>query len=335
MSGFKNWKREDLPKPTMDADQAKADIDRWGYCLLDKAIPKELLNRCRDRLIEQAAGEKAQGIAFEDGGPDQQWGDFTDENGKVRAEAFCESNGGINQRVWMLVNKGRPFLELLELEKLINMVRYILGERFILSSYTANIARPGGSPMPLHTDQWWAPEPVDRGKEYLPVGSFNRATFKLDRQELYDSKMLAPPSVSNILIMLDGMTEKNGGTRIVPGSHLEGRHPDSLLDAQVESISAEGPPGCAIITDGRIWHGTGANRSKLERRAILITYCGPQYRQQENYTIGTCPEVLANASDWLRELLGFRIWCGYGRIGDPTVDYVNPKDTLIGELMPE
>ena len=98
----------------------------------------------------------------------------------------------------MLVNKGRPFIELLEIEKLINMVRYILGDRFILSSYTANIARPGGSPMPLHTDQWWAPEPVGRGKEYLPVGSFNREKFKLDSQEPCDSKMLAPPSVSNM-----------------------------------------------------------------------------------------------------------------------------------------
>ena len=107
----------------------------------------------------------------------------------------------------------------------------------------------------------------------------------------------------------------------------------STANSSVESISAEGPPGCAIITDGRIWHGTGANRSNSERKAILITYCGPQYRQQENYTIGTCPEVLANASDWLRELLGFRVWCGYGRIGDPTVDYVNPNDTLIGKLI--
>jgi len=328
----KGWKLEDLPKPTEDCKEARSNIDRWGYCLLDKAIPKDLLSRCIDRLIEQAEAEKALGIAFEDGGPNQQWGDFTDKTGKPRSIAFRKSSGGVNQRVWMLVNKGQPFLEVLELKKLISMVRYVLGKRFILSSYTANIARPGGVPMPLHTDQWWAPEPVKRGENYLPVGSINRETFRLDKDIRADSEMLAPPSVSNVLIMLDGMNEKNGGTCIVPCSHLKGRHPDSSVDSLVESVSAEGPPGCAIITDGRIWHGTGANHSDFERKAILLTFCGPQYRPQENYTIGTSPEVLSGASNWLKELLGFRVWCGYGRTGDPIVDYVNPRDKLIGEL---
>ena len=48
------------------------------------------------------------------------------------------------------------------------------------------------------------------------------------------------------------MSKENGGTRIVPGSHLFGRHPDKVLDKDIEVISAEGPPGCAIITDGRV-----------------------------------------------------------------------------------
>ena len=98
----------------------------------------------------------------------------------------------------MLVYKGQPFLEVLELKNLINIVRYVLGERFILFRYTANIARPGGVLMPLHTDQWWAPEPVKRGGNYLPVGSINRETFRLDKDIRAESEMLAPPSVSNV-----------------------------------------------------------------------------------------------------------------------------------------
>ena len=119
---------------------------------------------------------------------------------------------------------------------------------------------------------------------------------------------------------------------LVPGSHLAGRHPDKVLDAKVNTIAAEGPPGCVIITDGRIWHGTGSNQTDMDRNAILITYCGPQFRPQENYTVGTRLDVLSNASDRLRELLGLRVWCGYGRTGDPTVDFVDPAAEKIGEL---
>ena len=107
--------------------------------------------------------------------------------------------------------------------------------------------------------------------------------------------------------MLNAMTEKNGGTRLVPGSHLVGCDPDKVMDAEVNTISAEGPPGCAIITDGRIWHGTGSNQNKTDLNVILATFCDSQFRPQENYTVGTRPEVFANATDQLRELNGFRV----------------------------
>ena len=332
MNYLPTWKLDDLPKPTKDLARARADINLWGYCLLKDAVPMSLVERCRLRLREQAAAEKEQGLAFEDGGPNQQWGDFTDNNGRVRPEAFRAKNGGINQRVWMLVNKGQAFLDLLELDSLNEIVRHVLGDKFIIHSYTANIAKPGGIVMPLHIDQWWAPEPTVRGAKHLPVGSFTRERFSANGPPKAPPKMLAPPVVSNVLVMLDAMTKENGGTRLVPGSHLAGRHPDKVLDAEVNTIAAEGPPGCAIVTDGRIWHGTGSNQTDIDRNAILITYCGPQFRPQENYTIGTRLDVLSNASDRLRELLGLRVWCGYGRTGDPTVDFVDPTAEKIGEL---
>ena len=335
MGVLPNWTLEELPKPTSDVIQATQDIEQCGYCLLENAVPEPLLSQCQNRLVEQAEAEKEQQIAFEDGGPDQQWGDFTDRNGRVRNEAFTEKNGGVNQRVWMLLNKGRAFRDILELKLVNKIVGGILGEHFILSSFSANIARPGGIAMPLHTDQWWAPEPTTRGEKYLPVGSITRDCFNIRDKDLPPPLMLAPPAVSNVLIMLDGMSEQNGGTRLVPKSHLMGRHPDPQFDSKIETIAAEGPPGCAIITDGRIWHGTGANLTSRDRKAVLITFCGPQYRPQENYTVGTRKEVLANASDRLRELLGLKVWCGYGRTGDPTVDYINPNDPLTGELIPE
>ena len=62
-------------------------------------------------------------------------------------------------------------------------------------------------------------------------------------------------------------------------------------------IRDRGPPGCAIITDGRVWHGTGANITKDNRLALLITFCGPQFRPQENFTLCIRKDVFSNLND--------------------------------------
>ena len=89
-----------------------------------------------------------------------------------------------------------------------------------------------------------------------------------------------------------------------------------------------------MVFDGRLWHGTGANIGNTDRYAMILTLCGPQYRPQENYTCGTRPEVFAELSDETKARLGFKVWWGYGRTGEPTVNFIDPADPLIGELHP-
>ena len=152
-----------------------------------------------------------------------------------------------------------------------------------------------------------APKPTARGENHLPVGSFTRKRCSADGPRKVPPNTLSLPAASNVLVMLNAMTEKNGGTRLVPGSHLAGCDPDKVMDAKVNTISAEGPPECAIITDGRIWRGTGSNQNKTDRNAILATFCDPQFRPKENYTLGIFPEVFAKAFEQLRELNSFRV----------------------------
>ena len=92
------------PKPTESVEVAKNDLKKWGYCLLEDAIPADLNKKVLERLIEQADAEKKLNIAYEDGSKTKKWGEF----GKNK------DNTGINQRVWMLPNKGKEFLEILE-----------------------------------------------------------------------------------------------------------------------------------------------------------------------------------------------------------------------------
>ena len=315
---------KNYPKPTKSIEVANNDLKKWGYCLLENAIPSDLNKKVLERLIEQAAAEKKLNIAYEDGSKTKKWGEFNKN----------KDNTGINQRVWMLPNKGAVFLEILEHHNYVDCIKQVVGSEYLISSFGANIAKPGGVAMDLHTDQWWLPDPVNRDEDFLPSGSIDRKKFniKVNKNIVYNNELISRPVVSNVLIMLNGMNKENGGTLIVPGSHLFGRHPDKNIDKNIETISAEGPPGCAIITDGRVWHGTGANISKEERLAILITFCGPQFRPQENFTLGIKKEIFSQLNNYQKELFGFKVWNGYGRIGNPTDTFLSFENEEIGEL---
>lgn len=319
-----------FPAPTENRETAKSDIDEFGFCLLENALGPSQVTELRTRLVEQAEAEKQRGLAYEDGGKDQNWGAFRDADGRIRSEAFTAESGGINQRLWMLVNKGKVFHQVLYNEGVREIVSHKLGEDYLLSSYTANIAKPGGIQMDLHTDQWWMPPPSRRGRPPVPVGSISRVE---NGAEGPDTPMISPAAAVNVLWMLVDFTPENGGTRVVPGSHLSGHNPTK--DSEKEAISAAGPAGTALIIDARIWHGTGANVSDHPRLALITTFCGPQFRPQENYTVGTSKEVHRDACPELLSLLGFKVWNAYGRVENPAVEFISPGETSHGEMRPE
>lgn len=124
------FETRELPTPTRDLDRAKADLARFGYCLVRDALSPGDVAELRTRLREQADGEAKAGVASFDGGP-----------------------GGPNQRVWTLINKGREFEALLDHAVIDAFVPEMLGENAIIFSYSANIAGPGGEPQILHYDQ--------------------------------------------------------------------------------------------------------------------------------------------------------------------------------------
>ncbi|MCZ6681096.1 MAG: phytanoyl-CoA dioxygenase family protein, partial [Candidatus Poribacteria bacterium] len=301
----------DLPQPTTDLDLAKANLDQFGYCLIAGALNGEEVLRLRRRLEEQAAAEKQRGLAYEDAGPNQ---------------------NGVNQRVWFLVNKGQVFRDLLLHRVVRELVGHVLGDEYLLSSFTANIAKPGGV-MGMHTDQWWMPQPVGPGGPSVRPGSMTRAHFRgrrFDQAGSTPPTMMAPAVACNVMWMLTDFTSDNGATRVVPRSHLSGRQPDTELDVDVEGIPAVSPAGTAMVFEARLWHSTGANVSDSPRLGVLSYFCAPQFRQQENLMVGTHPKVLKDAPPELLALLGLKVWQGYGRIESPTDEYISPGQTSLG-----
>jgi ectoine hydroxylase-related dioxygenase (phytanoyl-CoA dioxygenase family) len=248
-----------LPTPTEDLERAFADLDAHGYCIVANVLSPAQVAALRERVVAQAEGEEASGQAS---------GDHAS-----------------NQRIWMLANKGKVFRELAVHPFARTMMTRLLGENFLVSSLTANIARPGGAPMFLHTDQ------------------------------LYVDFWTPKPAVANILYMLDDFTDENGGTRLIPGSHLR---PQSEDDIPERTIGAEGPAGAALVFDGRMVHGTGANRTTDKmRHAILAYHCAPYMRQQENFFLGLDPALETPENEELLQRLGYKIWHGLGRTEKP------------------
>lgn len=298
-----------LPAPTTDIDHAKDDMDAFGYCLLKDALSKNQLSAIRQRLLEQLAAEEQQGFSLKL--PD----------GK--------------QLVRFLINKGKVFLDPILHESLHSILKHVLGQSYLLSSYHAHFAHPGGTTN-FHTDQFWMPPPTNEQRvTKVKPGSITREGNRGHNalgSLLKDNRSISPAVVCNAMWMIDDFTTENGATLVVPGSHLSGREPDNDLDVDLDWVSAEGKAGTVCIFEGRTWHSTGANTTNAPRIGLTTNFCAPQFRQQDNSPFGVRPEVLEGAPDRLMELLGFVPWQGYG--GYEGVTKVTRGQYALGEMKP-
>lgn len=300
-----------LPQPTTDLSLAKANLDDHGYCLLANALDSDTVAALRQRVEEQAAAERQLDVAYRDA-------------------------GGPNQRLWFLVNKGQVFVDLLSHPEVRELVGHVLGEAYVLSSFTCNIANPGGI-MEMHTDQWWMPPPALPEKTLIKPGSMTRQFRGHHFGETVTERppMIQPAVACNVMWMLTDFTKENGATHVLPGSQQFGRQPDMERDTFDDWVPGLAPAGTAMIFEGRVWHSTGSNVSASSRIGALTYFCAPQFRQQENLVSGTKQEVLDNASQELLGLLGFKLWNGYGRIESPKAEWISRGETGLGELRPE
>jgi ectoine hydroxylase-related dioxygenase (phytanoyl-CoA dioxygenase family) len=128
------WKNKKLPRPTKDIHQLREDFHLWGYCLIEEATSVDQNRALYSRVSEQAAAERALGMAY-------------------LAEA--------QQHVWALVNKGDVFVKCMEhdpsavqagilIEQLLDEA---LGPGWNHLSFIANVSYPGCHPQGMHQDQ--------------------------------------------------------------------------------------------------------------------------------------------------------------------------------------
>ena len=298
---------DQLPVPTRDIELMRSQLDRFGYCIVEKALDAPALERLQARLIEQSELER-----------------------ELHSHKNPANMDPVNQWVGMLLNKGEVFMELIEHELCMGLLQYMLGSEYLISCVDAQIQHPGATDMPLHTDQWWMPPPLDARSIRTPPSRFSRG--ENGSKDPVPSSPIADIAEANVMWFVTDFTGENGATRLVPGSHVSGRQPDPSVPHSIRTIAATGPAGTAIAFDGRIWHGGGANHTPESRYGITTAGCGPQFRPIENYTRGLRPEVFDRCSEATLARLGFRSWSGYGHTGNPDENVASRGEDSLGPL---
>ena len=156
---------------------------------------------------------------------------------------------------------------------------------------------PGEPAQMLHRDQWaWDFFPFPQGFEV---------------------------EISTIWAGVD-ITEDNGATRVIPGSH---RWDPERKGRPAETVPAEMPKGSVLIYTGSVVHGAGENRSTERRTGINIDYCLSWLRQEENQYLACPPDAARDLPIELARLAGYArgaIALGYyGDTRDP-IEAVHP-----------
>lgn len=195
-----------------------------------------------------------------------------------REQKFLLDTAGddTNQRVWNVLSRSPIFADLAAHPIALRLLRSVLGWPMLLGNLSANITGPGGGEMVLHADQIFVPTPWP-----------------------------TEPQGANAAWCLDDFTADNGATCFVPGSHLLHRPP--AADDDVVAVPMEAAAGSLVVFESRLWHRTGHNSTREQRRAGLFGwYTRPIYRTQENWFLSLTPSVRQFASDELLVLLGYR-----------------------------
>lgn len=132
-------------------------------------------------------------------------------------------------------------------------VYHIIGREFKVTSLNGRDALTGSGNQLLHAD--WGPRELNE-----------------------------PYHIVNSIWLLDPVTEANGATRLVPGTHrLAGCPADYLVDSEANypgQILFEAPAGSVLVYNAHLWHGGTQNRTNLHRRVLHPAYIAREYPQQ-------------------------------------------------------
>lgn len=202
-----------------------------------------------------------------------------------------------NVRIYYLLERDEVFRDLILHPLAVDIVRSVLGDDFLISNFTANIARPGSGSMGLHSDQSIVvPEP------WLDVWALN------------------------VIWCLTDVYGDNGATLYIPGSNKFQTRRDVPANADHLLQPFQATAGSIILMDGRVWHTSGANITKDQDRTLLFAYYTKAFlRQQVNWTAKMSKDLQETLSEEMKARLGLNVEANISRTGDIGYNYLNKQ----------
>jgi ectoine hydroxylase-related dioxygenase (phytanoyl-CoA dioxygenase family) len=186
-------------------------------------------------------------------------------------------SGRHTRRTGGLIARSATARELVEHPSVIGAVRALLdhARNFQLHLTQVIAIGPGEQAQAIHRDQW--------AFDFFPF------------PKGYEVQC-------NTLWAMTDFTERNGATRVIPGSH---RYEDKLQFGEGDTEPAEMEAGSVLLYTGSLYHGGGANRSDATRLGLNITYALAWLRQEENQYLSVPREVARELPESLLRLMGY------------------------------
>ena len=131
---------------------------------------------------------------------------------------------------------------------------------------------------------------------------------------IYPFKHPSPESVITTIWAGTDMTEENGATQAVPGSH---KWDDRRLPKRGEIIQAK---GSVIFYMGSMYHGGAENFTDEYRSGVILGYSMGWLRQEENQYLVCPPNIAKKLPEKLQRLIGYDLhppFLGWYEMNDP------------------
>lgn len=189
--------------------------------------------------------------------------------------------GEKSERVYTLAARGRIFWKIVLDERVLALCDRFLLPGSLLTASQAICIHAGEKPQALHFDDSFYTVPRPR------------------------------PMISlSTIAAVDDFSAQNGGTEVIPGSHLWGDDWRERAESagRARPLAVQMPAGACVVFSGTLVHRGGANRSAASRLAFSNQYCQPWARQQENFMLGVPPEVAREMPLRLQQMLGYSIY---------------------------
>jgi ectoine hydroxylase-related dioxygenase (phytanoyl-CoA dioxygenase family) len=120
--------------------------------------------------------------------------------------------------------------------------------------------------------------------------------------------------------MIDDFTLENGGTYLLPGSHLEERRP-SDEEFFNNAIQATGKRGDILIFNANVWHCSAPNRTDSDRRALPFTISKSFMKQLLDYPRAFSYEKMHIFTEQMQQFLGY-----HSRVPASLNEWYQPED---------